>query len=265
LTMRQRGITIIFEDDEIVVINKPAGISVTGDRSGQDHILHVLGEQLGMAQGLRLVHRLDKFTSGAMILAKTRDAQSKYSELFAKRLVGKTYLALVAGRVSTCSGTITAPLAQDRHDSRRVRIDPKRGKTAVTGYRLLADFGGIALLAVTPKTGRTHQIRVHLASIGLPLAIDPLYAADRPIFLSQIKVGYRTKKDKPESPLIDRLTLHAYELEVPCRQAQTRTFVAPLDKKFAAAVKMLTKYNPLGMKVFADPSTPAALLAGEPV
>ena len=261
--MRKGEIQILHEDAEIIIINKPAGVSVTGDRTGADDILDVLGGLF--AEGLRLVHRLDKFTSGAMILAKTPAAQSKYVALFAKRRIRKTYLALVTGIVKDPTGTIDAPLAQDRHDARRMRIDHKRGKAAVTRYRLLADFGGVALLAVSPETGRMHQIRVHLAGIGMPLAIDPLYGGGRPLMLSQIKPDYRSSKDRDESPLIDRLTLHAYQLEVPWPQTKTRLFVAPLEKKFAAAVKMLTKHNPKGPEAFTDPHTSPALLAAEPI
>jgi 23S rRNA pseudouridine1911/1915/1917 synthase len=260
-TMRKGEIHIVYEDDEIIVINKPPGVSVTGDRSGEDDILDTLAG--AFAEGLRLVHRLDKFTSGAMILAKTRDAQSKYVGFFAKRLVQKTYLALVAGAVRDTHGRIDAPLAQDRHDSQRVRIDRKHGKAAVTRYQVLADFGGIALLAAYPETGRTHQIRVHLASIGLPLAIDPLYAGARPVLLSQFKADYRPKRDRAESPLIDRLTLHAYQLQVPWGADATRTFVAPLEKKFAAAVKMLAKHNPRGLESFSDPQVLDALLSAK--
>ncbi|MBE0535361.1 MAG: RluA family pseudouridine synthase [Phycisphaerae bacterium] len=263
--MRKGEIQIIYEDAEVVVINKPAGISVTGDRSGDDDILQILSQAFPMTEGLRLVHRLDKCTSGVMILAKTRDAQSRYTDYFVKRLVRKTYLALVAGIVSNPTATIDAPLAQDRHDARRMRIDQRRGKAALTRYRLLADFGSIALLAVSPETGRTHQIRVHLASVGLPLVIDPLYGTSRPLMLSQIKPAYRSKKDRAEPPLIDRLTLHAYQLEVPADQTETRRFIAPLDKKFAAAVKMLAKHNPNGFDAFQDPRMPAALLAAEPI
>jgi len=262
--MVKGAIDILFEDDEIVIINKPAGISVTGDRSGEDDILMVLGEAFDLAEGLRLVHRLDKFTSGVMILAKTLDAQSKYTRYFSERLIRKTYLALAAGAVEQATGTIDAPLAQDVRDSRRMRIDSKRGKSAVTRYRVLADFGGIALLAVYPETGRTHQIRVHLASVGLPLAVDPLYGSARPIMLSRFKAGYRPKKDKEEAPLIDRLTLHAYQLDVPWPGLAMRTFIAPMEKKFAAAVKMLAKHNLKGVEAFADACL-AALLACEPV
>jgi len=135
-----------------------------------------------------------------------------------------------------------------------MRIDLKKGKDAITQWNLLADFGFIALLKVQPLTGRTHQIRVHLPSIGLPLTIDPLYGNSRFIFLSDFKTGYRLGKGQTEKPLIDRLTLHAYQIELPERKnCSSKLFIAGLDKKFTAALKMLTKYNPKGLDAFMKP------------
>ena len=130
-------------------------------------------------------------------------------------------------------------------------ISRKKGKDAVTNWRLLADFGTVALLAVEPLTGQTHQIRVHLRSIGLPLAIDPLYAGSRAMFLSDFKPNYRLGKGQTEKPLIERLTLHAYQLELPAPGSSC--FIACLDKKFTATIKMLTRHNPKGPDAFIDP------------
>ncbi len=124
--MLGRHIEIIHEDSKILVINKPPGISVTGDRSGADDILTVLRRQLPADTQLRLVHRLDKFTSGAMIIAKTREAQSAYSSWFEKRLIKKIYLALVTGIVGDKAQTIDTPIARNRKDPRLMRLDRKR-------------------------------------------------------------------------------------------------------------------------------------------
>jgi len=250
--MAKNKIEIIHQDNDIVVINKPAGISVTADRSGSEDLLPILNRQLAPKEPLRLIHRLDKFISGVMVLAKNLPAQSQYSSWFEKRKIKKTYLALTIGHLVKPSGTIKTPIARSRKDPRIMRIDTKRGKPAITNYQLLADFGSVALLAVEPETERTHQIRVHLAIRDIPLAIDPLYGPTRPIMLSDIKFGYRRKKDIPESPLIDRLTLHAYKLELPRMDNQSviDTYIAALDKKFAAAIKMLTKHNPKGPDAF---------------
>jgi len=135
-----------------------------------------------------------------------------------------------------------------------MRIERQKGKEAVTEWRLLADFGLVSLLAVMPLTGRTHQIRVHLASSGMPLAIDPLYGGSRPLLLSDFKSDYRLGKWQEEKSLIERLTLHSYQIELLEPQAGGPDyFVARLDKKFAATLKMLTKHNPKGLTAFVNP------------
>ncbi len=276
--MPKTKIEIIYQDGDILVINKPSGISVTADRSGQAQLVDILAEQLGpqKAGELRLVHRLDKHTSGVMILANTPEAQSKFSAYFVKKQVKKTYLALVTGILRGAEGTIDAPLAHARKKPGLMCIVRKRGKEAITKWKLLADFGVTALLAVYPLTGRTHQIRVHLPNIGLPLTIDPLYGNPNPFFLSDFKADYRLGKGRTEKPLIERLTLHAYQLEFPplchseakpknlnhesqatsdlCLRYESRNrFIARLDKKFAATIKMLTKHNPKGFDAFLNP------------
>ncbi|MBA7706703.1 hypothetical protein ES703_115558 [subsurface metagenome] len=200
-----------------------------------------------------------------MILAKNKEAQSLFCGLFEKKLVKKTYLALVTGVISAQKGTISAPLAHNRKNPALMCIAAKKGKEAVTDWELLADFGVAALLGVSPLTGRTHQIRVHLSSIGLPLSIDPLYGSSRPLFLSDFKSDYRPSKGQAEKPLMERLTLHAYQIElspstpvIPAKAGihhhnRPKVFVAPLGKKFAATIKMLTKHNPRGPDAFINP------------
>ena len=275
--MSKTKVEIIYQDDDIIVINKPAGVSVTKDRTGQAQLTDILAGQLTSAvcSQLRLVHRLDKDTSGVMLLAKNVEAQTKFTTYFEKRDVKKTYLAIVTGFVPAPQGTIDAPLTRDPKNPALMCIARKNGKAAVTNWQLLADFGSVALLAVHPLTGRTHQIRVHLPSIALPLAIDPLYGSSRPIFLSDFKSNYRLAKDQTEKPLIERLTLHAYQLSLRAEpEAQSRNlidnssncpdcFIAKLDKKFAACLKMLTKYNSKGLNAFLDPGDFSKILNGD--
>ncbi len=239
---------------------------MTKDRSGEDQLTDILADQLEpvICSRLRLVHRLDKDTSGVMILAKNAKAQSVFSSYFEKKLVKKTYLAIVTGIVPDLQGTIDAPLTRDAKNPALMCITRKKGKAAITNWRLLADFGTVALLAVNPLTGRTHQIRVHLPSIGLPLAIDPLYGSNSPLLLSDFKSDYRLGKNQTERPLIERLTLHAYQIELPSAgENQPSCFTAGLDKKLAASIKMLTKYNPKGLNAFIEPDNFYKILKGE--
>lgn len=263
--MPKARVEIIYEDGNILVVNKPTGISATKDRSGEKSILRILQEQLhDPSADLRLVHRLDKPASGVMILAKNITAQRKLTRSFEKRLIGKTYLALVRGAPEGAEGLIQASLSADKKAPQRMVVDPQRGKTAVTQWKLLADFGMAALLAVFPLTGRTHQIRVHLKNIGMPLAVDPLYGSNTALFLSEFKTDYRLGKGQVEKPLIDRLTLHSYQLEFnDIFSGAPDCFVAGLDKKFAAAIKMLAKYNPMGSKAFAHPEFLTDIRAGK--
>jgi 23S rRNA-/tRNA-specific pseudouridylate synthase len=189
-----------------------------------------------------------------MLLAKNVQAQAKFTAYFEKREVKKTYLAIVTGFAPGREGTIDAPLTRSPKNPALMCIARKKAKAAVTDWQLLADFGSVALLAVNPLTGRTHQIRVHLPSIALPLAIDPLYGSSRPLFLSDFKSEYRLGRNQIEKPLIERLTLHAYQLVIPkVTEIRPSCFVAGLDKKFAACLKMLTKYNPKGLNAFLNP------------
>ena len=293
--MRKPRIEIIYKDEDILVINKPAGVSVTRDRTGAAELADILGRQLGPQtySQLRLVHQLDKDTSGVMILAKNTETQSLFSGYFEKKLIKKTYLAIVTSVLPDRQGTINMPLARNRKNPALMCIAARKGKKAITDWKLLADFGTIALLAVKPLTGRTHQIRVHLPSIGMALAIDPLYGAKRALFLSDFKPNYRLGKDQTEKPLIERLTLHAYQLELPpiCHSEQSEEshlsshseakpknlnhesqatsdesrnrFIAALDKKFAAAIKMLTKHNPNGPDAFVNPDDFSKIMNGQ--
>ena len=268
--MNKDDFPILFENENIVLINKPTGVSVTADRSGDADVLQILNKQLCPTEPLRLVHRLDKETSGILLIAKHRDAQSQYSRLFAKRFVKKLYLAIVRGPVLREVGSIKDPIARSKRNPRAMHIHPRLGKPAHTLWRRLADFGGPALLAVQTITGRTHQIRVHFAHRGMPLLIDSMYGETTPLMLSSFKRGFRSKPDREEPALIERLTLHAYQLSIPMgadENAPYETFVAMPDKNFLSAIKLLSKHTGPSKYVsaFDDPANLDRIIAGQPL
>jgi 23S rRNA pseudouridine1911/1915/1917 synthase len=260
------AIEIIYQDDDVLIVNKPSGISVTHDRSGKDDLPSVLAAQLGGDVELRLVHRLDKDTSGVLVIAKNLPAQSWLSSCFEKGVAHKTYLALVRGAAIEGSGVIDAQIDAAPYERNVMHVVSKGGKHAVTEWELLADFGAVSLLSVRPKTGRTHQIRVHLLSVGLPLAIDSTYSSSEGIMLSEVKVGYRLPRGQEEKPLMERLTLHAYQLSVPLKEGQEpQLFVAGLDEKFKATIKMLAKHNKRSFEAFTREGVFEKIINGEAI
>ncbi len=174
---------ILHEDADLLVVNKPAGMVVhlgAGHEEGTlvNALLHHAGSLSSGSEEHRpgIVHRLDKETSGCIVVAKNDRTHAALSAQFADRQVKKTYLAVVRGRPRHTKGTID--LAIGRHPVQRQKMTPRRapsGRDAVTDYELLATRDGWALIACMPRTGRTHQIRVHLQHLGHPIAGDPLY------------------------------------------------------------------------------------------
>ncbi|MHC5082724.1 MAG: RluA family pseudouridine synthase [Planctomycetota bacterium] len=266
--MAKNKIDILFENDDFVVINKPTGTSVTADRSGKADVIQLLTKQLTLSEPLRLVHRLDKETSGVMMIAKNKETQSLYSSLFEKRQVDKLYLAIAQGPLGYEKGSIKDPIARSQRNPQAMHVHPRLGKPAHTEWKQLADFGSLSLVAVQLMTGRTHQIRVHFSHGGMPLAIDPVYGSSSPLMLSDYKPGYRSKRDEDERPLINRLTLHAYQLTIPVgneENSPTQTFVAKPDKKFAAAIKMLNKHTKGMADGFTDEDDLQTILNAQPL
>ncbi len=174
---------ILHEDEWLLVVNKEAGV-VVHPGAGHSRGTLVAGllhhcrslSSLGGADRPGIVHRLDKETSGCLLVAKTDEVHASLGGMFARREIRKTYLALVAGRLKKPAGSIEAPIA--RHPVHRQRMAVARegrGREALTHYRMLAMAGGISLIECHPFTGRTHQIRVHLTHLGCPILGDAVY------------------------------------------------------------------------------------------
>ncbi len=235
---------ILHEDPSLLVINKPPGISVLADRESGESLLSTLREILGeWREKVFIIHRIDKDTSGVIVFGKTEEASRAVSMQFEHRNVEKTYLGIVRGVVTPQEGTIDLPIGRHPRDRTRMMILHDRGKRSVTRYRVVEAFRGFSLVKLRPKTGRTHQIRVHLSATGFPLAVDPVYGSAEGLLLSSFKKDYRRGK-REEKPLIDRLSLHAWRLSFDHPETGTRMeFEAPIPKDFEIALKVLRKHG----------------------
>jgi 23S rRNA pseudouridine1911/1915/1917 synthase len=211
-------LTIVYEDDDIAVVDKPAGMMVHAGSGGVEHnrgtlvnaLLHHFGKSLsGVGGELRpgIVHRLDKQTSGLIVVAKNDVTHRKLGEMFSEREMSKTYIALVHGQMKGEEGTVQLPIARDL--LRRIRMTTRRagGRSAVSHWKVLerldGPFGRFTLLEVKIETGRTHQIRVHMQALGHPVVGDFLYGA--PHVIKPVVAG--------ETVSLERNFLHAAELE----------------------------------------------------
>jgi 23S rRNA pseudouridine1911/1915/1917 synthase len=171
---------IVHRDDELLVVDKPAGLVVHPAASHRgETLVDALGELVGGGEGDRpgIVHRLDKGTSGLMIVARTDDAHAELSRAIKAREVRRTYLTLVEGALDSRSGTIDAPLGRDRRRRTRMAVRGAAQREARTHFEVLEQLPADTLARARLETGRTHQIRVHFAAIGHPVAGDPEYGA----------------------------------------------------------------------------------------
>jgi 23S rRNA pseudouridine1911/1915/1917 synthase len=207
------AVRFIYEDDDLVVVDKPPGMTVHPAgriRSGTlvNALLFKVSDLTGVGGVLRpgIVHRLDKGTSGVMVVAKNDRAHEALTRQFQLREVEKLYLALVYGTMERSAGVIDAPLGRHPIDRKRFSVRTRRPREAVTRWQIKERFAGITYLEVAPKTGRTHQIRVHLSAVGHPLVGDPVYAKARR--LAQIADPAQRQRIKA----LGRQALHAYRI-----------------------------------------------------
>ena len=233
--------TVIYSDDDFVVLNKRSGILIAADRYNEDAPrLDLLAEkEFGK---LYAVHRIDKDTSGLIIYARNAEAQRALSMQFEKREVHKTYHALVYGHPLWETLEVKLPLLPDGDARHRTVVNKKIGKPSFTSFRLIGTCGPYSWIEACPKTGRTHQIRVHLAENGLSIVCDPLYSGNqKPVRLSEIKKKWNGDEYE-ERPLLSRLALHAYKIEFTHpKTGETISFTAPYPKDMEATRKQLAK------------------------
>lgn len=233
--------SVIYSDDDIVVLNKRSGILIAADRYNPDAPrLDLLAEkEFGK---LYAVHRIDKDTSGLIIYARNPEAQRNLSMQFENREVHKVYHALVYGHPLWEDLHVDLKLQPDGDARHRTVVSGRYGKPSVTDFKNLGACGPYSWIECYPKTGRTHQIRVHLASNGLSIVCDPLYSGNqKPVRLSEIKKKWNGDEVE-ERPLLSRLALHAYKIEFTHpKSGEKVNFTASYPKDMEATRKQLAK------------------------
>jgi RluA family pseudouridine synthase len=232
---------VICSNDHLLVVDKPAGVSLATRRAEPgaavlrlcaalpEHALRATGAD---PASLLLVHRLDVGTSGIVVLARDAQAHRELVTAFATRLVAKTYVAVVWGRPAAREGRWTWPLGPDRRDRRRMRVEPE-GRPSATAYRVVGGPRFACLVVLRPETGRTHQLRVHLAHAGHPIVGDDLYGGPRD---RGVRDGAVRRALQPPHTL-----LHAWRLELPAiGGAPPLALVAAPPQTFARALEALS-------------------------
>ena len=237
-------IEIVYEDDDLVVVNKPANLLTIPDRFSPDkpNLYHMLGNEFGK---IFTVHRLDRETSGILVFTKTEEAHKELSKQFMDRTVEKIYFALVEGVMHQQEGLIDKPLGPHPTHPEKMAV-VHGGKPSRTNYKVTETFKNFTFIECSIETGRTHQIRVHLHAIGYPLAVDALYGRQSSFMLSKVKLRRfkLSKFEEEERPLMSRTTLHAGKLVFNHPTTGERmTIQADLPKDFGAVINQLRKWG----------------------
>jgi 23S rRNA pseudouridine1911/1915/1917 synthase len=228
---------VIYQDENFVAINKPSGVLTIPDRMGnislKNHLQDLFGE-------IFTVHRLDRDTSGIVAFAKNETTHKQLSQLFEGREVEKYYQGLVIGKPAETKGTIDTPI-MEHPVTKGLMVTNKKGKPSVTDYEVLETFRYFSWLQFQIHTGRTHQIRVQMKSIGHAIVCDELYGDGKPIFLSSLKKKFKLSKDEEEErPILSRLALHSYRLKFKLKDKEF-DLEAPLPKDLRACLQQLKK------------------------
>lgn len=239
--MSKNRLQIIFENDDLVAINKPPGLLTIPDREQSDISLRqLLIEKYG---SIFTVHRLDRETSGIVLFAKHEESHRYMSKLFEDRQVEKYYLGIVHGSPANRSGTIDAPISEHPLHKGLMNVH-RNGKTSLTTYEVMDANKHFSLVMFQLHTGRTHQIRVHCKHIGHPLACDPLYGDGEPLLLSSVKKKYKlSRHDEEERPIINRVALHSYKLIFTYSSGERIELKTDMPKEFKALMQQLKKIS----------------------
>jgi 23S rRNA pseudouridine955/2504/2580 synthase len=226
---------ILFEDDHYIVIDKPPLISSLEDRNDDRNILNMAK---GYHEGSQLCHRLDKETSGVLIVSKDQNAYKFMNRQFEDRIIEKEYHAVSDGLHDFKNLLLDKPLSTMSNGV--AKIDLRYGKRSITVFNSMDAYKMHTLISCMPKTGRIHQIRAHLASLKAPITGDIAYGG-KPFFLSSVKRNYKIGKYEEEHPLIQRLALHAYRIKFKMLSGDYKEVISPYPKDFRVLIHQLAK------------------------